>query len=202
MRTLYMNSSLTILLVIFSISISVAQDTIKTDNTLLGQSKDILQKSKNNEQGFKIINPSRLEIFNKNLSDSLTLSRQKLTTALATLNTQDATIISLTSEIKTKEENLSKSANLVDNIGFLGMTINKSTYNLAMWGLLFLLTAILIFTIFQSGSYRKEARYRIKLFEDLSKEFQAYKVKANDKEKLLARELQTAKNRIDELTSR
>ena len=103
-----MNSSLTILLVIFSISISVAQDTIKTDNTLLGQSKDILQKSKNNEQGFKIINPSRLEIFNKNLSDSLTLSRQKLTTALATLNTQNATIISLTSEIKTKEENLSK----------------------------------------------------------------------------------------------
>lgn len=193
-------------IVLFSLlttSATNAQDTIlNTDHSISGQYKELLQKSKRNGQGFEIINPERLQLFHKNVTDSLSSNRQKLAEALSKLKTQNASINSLNAGLKSKEENLSKSENMINTIGFLGIQIDKSTYNMVMWGLVILLGAILAFALFQSISYRKEARYRIKLFEDLSEEFQAYKVKANDKEKKLARELQTEKNRVDELTSR
>jgi hypothetical protein len=192
-----------VLLSVFVTGAANAQDTLlSTDHSLSGQYKDLLQKSKRNDQGFEIINPERLQSFHKNVTDSLNSNRQKLAEAQSKLKNQNAAINSLNAGLKTKEENLTKSENMINTIGFLGIQINKSTYNMVMWGVVLLLAAILAFTLFQSVSYRKEARYRIKLFEDLSEEFQAYKVKANDKEKKLARELQTEKNRLDELTSR
>ena len=91
---------------------------------------------------------------------------------------------------------------MVDEISMLGISINKGTYNWIMWGLVLFLGAAFAFILFQSFSLRKEARYRSNLYSDLSEEFQAYKTKCNDKEKKLARELQTEKNRIDELLRR
>ncbi|WP_026897878.1 hypothetical protein [Daejeonella oryzae] len=191
------------LLLGFLCTSAIAQDTLKTsDPTISGQYNELIKKSKNNNQGYKIINPVRLQTFKRNLTDSLNTSRQKLAEAISQLNDQNKQINTLNAGIKTKEENLSKSEDLINQIEFLGMPVNKSTYSMVMWGVLFLLAAALAFTLFQSQSYRKEARYRIKLFSDLSEEFQTYKIKANEKEKRLARELQTEKNRVDELTAR
>ena len=71
-----------------------------------------------------------------------------------------------------------------------------------MWGLVILFGALAILVFTRIGSYKHEAMYRTTLYSELEEEFKAYKVKANDKEKKLARELQTERNKVDELMGR
>ena len=185
---------------IFSAS---AQDTTATvDKSLSGQYREIIQKSKNDARGFKVVNPARLSSFNKSFSDSLRQTRRALAEAQNKITAQNKTISSLQADVNTKDKSLTESRAMVDDISLLGIPVNKSTYNWIMWGLVILLGAGFAFVVFQSAGYRKEARYRIKLFSDLSEEFQQHKIKSNDKEKRLARELQTEKNRVDELLKR
>jgi hypothetical protein len=180
-----------------------AQDTLASaDKSLAGQYREIVQKSKNNDQGFKIVNPVRLSNFNKSFSDSLRQTRSRLTEAQNKIASQTKTINTLQADVTNKDKSLTESRSLVDDISLLGIPVSKSTYNWIMWGLVILLGAALAFVVFQSGSYRREARYRTKLFAELSDEFQLFKTKSNDKEKKLARELQTEKNRVDELLKR
>jgi hypothetical protein len=180
-----------------------AQDTSATvDKSLAGQYREIIQKSKNDARGFKVVNPSRLSSFNKSFSDSLRQTRRNLSEARNKIAAQSKTITSLQTDVSSKEKSLTESRAMVDDISLLGIAVSKSTYNWIMWGLVILLGASFAFVVFQSAGYRKEARYRIKLFSELSDEFQQFKTKSNDKEKRLARELQTEKNRVDELLKR
>lgn len=180
-----------------------AQDTTElVDKSLAGQYREILQKSKNNAQGFKIVNPARLSSFQRNFSDSLRQTRNSLVEAQKQIAGQKKTISTLKADVAGKEQSLTESKSMVDEISMLGISVSKSTYNWIMWGLVIVLAAAFAFVVFQSTSLRKEARYRTNLYSDLSEEFQAFKTKANDKEKKLARELQTEKNRVDELLKR
>ena len=180
-----------------------AQDTTQTvDKSLSGQYREILQKSKNNDQGFKIINPERLSTYHRNSADSLRQTRIQLSEAQKKIAVQNKTISTLRADVTGKEQSLSESKTMVDEISMLGIHVNKATYNWIMWGLVLILGAGLAFVVFRSASYRKEARYRTNLFTELSDEFQTFKTKSNDKEKKLARELQTEKNRVDELLRR
>lgn len=178
------------------------QDTVKIpDRSLEGQYKELIQKS-NNYNGYKIINPVRIAAFKKNYMDTLNVERRKLSGLQGKLTVQNETISSLKADLASKEQNLEKSKALVDEVRLLGISLSKSTYNILMWGLVAVLAAALSLIVFKSKRYRKEAKYRIKLFNELSEEFQSHKVKANEKEKKLARELQTEKNRLDELLGR
>jgi len=180
-----------------------AQDTTETvDKSLAGQYREIIQKSKNDAQGFKIVNPARLSSFQRNFSDSLRQTRNKLTEAQKQIAGQQKTITTLKADVAGKDKSLTESKSMVDEISLLGISVAKSTYNWIMWGLVIVLAAAFAFVVIQSTSLRKEARYRTNLYSDLAEEFQAFKTKANDKEKKLARELQTEKNRVDELLKR
>ena len=71
-----------------------------------------------------------------------------------------------------------------------------------LWGALLLLAAGLIFAISRMRSAVKEASYRSGLYEQLFLELCEHRSKANEREKKLARELQTARNRVEELTGK
>ena len=173
-----------------------------TDNSISSQYQDIIQKSKSNDQGFKVINPARLSTFQKNFTDTIRQAKKKLAEVQNKINQQNKSLASLKANLESEKKNLNESKSQVDEINLFGFGVNKSRYNWLMWGLVIGLGAALAFIIFRSTSSRREAKYRIKLFDELSGEFQTYKVKANEKEKKLARELQTERNRVDELLKR
>ena len=52
--------------------------------------------------------------------------------------------------------------------------------------------------IARSGLHSREATYRTKLYTELEEEYKTFKAKANEKEKKLARELQTERNKLDD----
>jgi hypothetical protein len=168
---------------------------VNTDKSLNGQYVYLSSKFYNYQK-------PQLAAFYKNVTDTLRTERKKVKDLQQQLTTQGKTVQTLQSDVNAKEQSLSESNSKMDSISFLGIDVAKATYNTIMWGLVIAFGAIAAIVIVQSTSARREAKYRIKLYDELDEEYKAYKVKANDKEKKLARELQTERNKLDELLGR
>lgn len=162
---------------------------VMTDKSLNGQYSFLLTKVYHYQEPF-------LSAFWKSASDTLKFYRQKQNEALSKVTAQNKLIDSLKAQVTNKDEALSTK---VEEITFLGIQMPLSTYNIITWGLViaFALTAIIVLST--SGRFRHEAKYRTTLYNELEEEYKAFKTKANDKEKKLARELQTERNRLEEL---
>jgi hypothetical protein len=138
--------------------------------------------------------------FYKNITDSLTIQKRKVKQLQASLSSQTKAVKDLQTDVSSKQESLDESNSKADAISLLGIRMTKSAYNTMMWGLVLVFGATAAVVIMQSGSNRREAKYRTKLYDDLDNEYKTYKVKANEKEKKLARDLQTARNKLEEIT--
>jgi hypothetical protein len=168
---------------------------VNTDKSLSGQYQYVASKVYNYQK-------PPLAAFYKNVTDSLRAERKKAKDLQQQLTAQGKTVQTLQTDASTKEESLTQLNAKVDAISLLGIPVSKALYNTIMWGLVIAFGAVATIVILQSGSARREAKYRIKLYEELDEEYKAYKVKANEKEKKLARELQTERNKLDEFLGR
>jgi hypothetical protein len=166
-----------------------------TDKSLNGQYQYLLSKVYYYQQPL-------VGAFHKSFMDTLGLARKALKDAKATAALQAKTIDSLQTNEKASSESLSASNARVSAINMFGIELNKVTYNLLMWGLVVLFGVIAIVVIARSGANSREARYRTQLYNELEEEHKNYKAKANEKEKKLARELQTERNKLDDLLGR
>ncbi|MCO5945970.1 hypothetical protein [Mucilaginibacter flavidus] len=172
------------------------EDTLlMRDKSISGQYKYLLTKVYHMQEPF-------VTSFYKNMRDTMNVDRKKLQEAEAKLAAATKTTTDLQSNVSEKEKSLAQSNSRVNAINLLGIYIDKGVYNLIMWGLVIVLGLTAAIVIYRSGSYSREARYRIDLYNELEEEFKTYKAKANEKEKKLARELQTERNKVDELMGR
>ncbi len=190
---------LTLLLLIIYTSINLQAQTPGT--TLTQQHQDVVLRS-GSWQGFKQIRQDKIDRFWRNIQDTLTRQKQLTREANAKVLSSAKTVDDAKAELQTAQQQLEEARSSVNEVSLLGIPLEKGTYNLIMWGLVLLLAAALTFAIYRSRSALTEAHYRTGLYNELSEEFQKYKVSANDKEKKLARELQTERNRIAEMTGR
>ncbi len=168
---------------------------VNTDKSLSGQYQYLTTKVYNYQR-------PPLTAFYKNVMDTLRAERKKSKELQQKLSSQGKAVQDLQSDVNAKEQSLTESNAKADAISLAGIMVNKTTYNTIMWGLVIALGAITTVVLLSSGSARREAKYRSKLYEELDEEYKAYKVKANEKEKKLARELQTERNKLDELLGR
>jgi peptidoglycan hydrolase CwlO-like protein len=192
---------LSFILLSFTIQAQVIADSTATDPSLRGQYQLMLAKSKT-INGYKLVNPSRITAFWKNLQDTLYTERKQLQTTRLKIKEQEKSITELKAQISGKESSLASTNARVNEISFLGMSFTKSGYNTTVWTLIIGLAATLTFIILRSAKHIHEAKYRSTLYEEISQEYQNYKTKANDKEKKLARELQDERNKLDEMKNR
>ncbi|GAB2974114.1 hypothetical protein GCM10027049_05400 [Mucilaginibacter puniceus] len=170
---------------------AITQQPVTVDKSLNAQYQDLLTKVYNYQKPF-------VSALWKNVTDTINSNRRKLKEAQATIATQTQTIKGLEGDVTEKEESLA----VADSINLFGASLSKSAYNLIMWGLVIVAGSIAAIVIARSGSNKREAAYRIQLYNELEEEFKAHKTKANEKEKKLARELQTERNKVDELMGR
>jgi hypothetical protein len=180
---------------------SIAQDSTKIDRSLHGQYLELLTKSKS-FYGSKIISPDRLSIYWKNVRDTLNTERQQLRITKAKVTQLQKDILELKGQVQGRETALSSSNQKLNQITFLGIAFEKGTYNTIVWTLIIILALALIVVIIRSAKHIHESKYRSTLYEEVATEYQSYKVKANDKEKKLARELQDERNKFEEYKTR
>lgn len=166
-----------------------------TDKSLNGQYQYVLSKTYHYQQ------PMIAALW-KNINDTLTAAKKQLKDAQGKLSAQSQSINSLQSDVKNKDQAITETNARQNDISLLGIYMPKTAYNLLMWGLVAGLGLALVIVILRTAGNSREAKYRTKLYEELNEEFVAYKAKANEKEKKLARELQTERNKNDELMGR
>jgi hypothetical protein len=163
-----------------------------SEKSLNGQYQYLLTKVYNYQQPL-------ISAFHKNVMDTLNQVRAALKKAKDKVTVQGKTIDSLQTASKSADQTVSDANNKLNEIDLLGVPMAKATYNLIMWGLVILFGVIAVIVIARSGAHSSEAKYRTQLYNELDEEYKAYKVKANEKEKKLARELQTERNKLDDL---
>jgi hypothetical protein len=168
-----------------------AETPVSTDKSLAGQYQYVLSKTYHYQQ------PMVAALW-KNINDTLVTTKKNLKTVQTKLSAQNKTLDSLRNDIKSLENAGSNQ----DSISLMGTYVTKTTYSLTMWGLVVVLGLALLIIILKTGGASREAKYRTTLYEELNEEFTAYKAKAADKERKLARELQTERNKVDELMGR
>lgn len=177
-------------------------DTVKnTDPSLRGQYQFMLSRSKT-INGYKLINPSRLDAVWKSVSDTLRKERVELNKAHTKINEQAKTITNLQGEITGKETSLSNTNAKVNEISLLGLSFTKGTYNIIVWSIILVLAIALFVVIARSAKNILEAKHRTQLYDEVSNEYQAYKAKSNEQQRKLARELQDERNIVEELKAR
>ena len=174
---------------------TAADSALAKDKSLNGQYQYLLSKLYHYQQPL-------VSALWKNLQDTLKTERRNLKEAKAKLAAQTQDITGLKTDVATKSQTLSESNAKRDEINLAGISFTKATYNLMMWGLVIVFGLTAAIVIARSGAHSREAKYRIKLYNELDEEYKAYKVKSNEKEKKLARELQTERNKLDELLGR
>jgi hypothetical protein len=140
-----------------------------------------------------------ISAFGKNVLDTLNAVRTKLKAAEDKVSKAVDTVNTTPTDDSQRTPGTTIASNEID---VFGIVISKSLYNLIVWGLVALLAIITFTVVGRSGSHRREAKYRSQLYGELEDEFKVYKKQANEKEKKLARELQTERNKLDELLGR
>ncbi len=171
----------------------LATVAVSSDKSLKGQYEFILSKVYSYQQ-------PPIAAFYKSVQDTLQVQRKSLATFQTKLSAQTKSVAALQADANSKEQSLNASNAQVNSINFLGRPVAKMTYNTIMWGLVIALSTLAAAVIFLSGSARREAHYRTKLYNDLEEEYKGYKTKANEKEKKLSRDLQTVRNKLEEIT--
>ncbi|WP_461789790.1 hypothetical protein [Pedobacter sp.] len=176
------------------------RDTVKnTDPSLNGQYTFMLSRTRTSPDGYKMIAKYRLDELWKNVMDTLRKEKADKKNLQQKLNDQNKTVNYLKTEISGKEASLTENTNKVNEISILGITFEKGTYNIMMWGIVGALTIALIIVIIRSGKSIGEAKHRTGLYNEIAEEYQAFKSKSVEKERKLARELQDERNKLEEL---
>ena len=179
----------------------ISRDTVKnSDPTLSGQYRFMLSRTRTSADGYKMVAGYRLDQLWKNVGDTLRKERAEIRNLQQKLTEQQKTVSYLKTEISGKEASLTENTNKVNEIRFLGIPFEKGTYNIIVWSLIGVLAVALIVIIARSGKNISEAKHRTQLYNEVAEEYQAYKAKAVEKERKLARELQDERNKLEELT--
>jgi len=176
-------------------AIATAKPAAPTDNSLNGQYQYLLTK-------VYVYQQPLLNAFHKSITDTLIQARRGLKASQNNLAVANKTIDSLQASIKANTQSLNESNEKVNEVSLIGVPVTKATYNLIMWGLVIVFGAIAGIVIARSGASTREAKYRTQLYSELEEEYRVYKAKAVEKEKKMARELQTERNKLDELLGR
>ena len=184
-------------------SYSLKNDTVlNKDNSLNGQYQFMLSRSIGTADGYRMINPNRLATLWKNTTDTIRKEKEENKKLKLKITDSEKTINYLRTEISGKDASLNENVDKINEIKFLGISFNKSSYSILVWSIIGILIIALAVVIIRSGKNITEAKHRTQLYNEIAEEYQNFKSKANEKERKLARELQDERNKLDELLNR
>jgi hypothetical protein len=165
--------------------------------TLAQQYDEVVNRS-GSYKIYKNIKKAKIEELWKNVNDSLKQQQQLMLQSKAESEKSSQTISAMQTEI----DSFKASGSSIGKLSNIGTSMKGSSDSMLLWVALLLLAAALAYAIFRMRSAVKEASYRSGLYDQLFEELREHRSKANEREKKLARELQTERNRVAELTGR
>ena len=162
--------------------------------TIEGQFDELVDKAGNWEK-FKLVKKESIYTFKRTLLDSLNGQKTLLREKLDTISAQSSRIKELNRNIQSLQNELDKEKNRNDSIDFLGLTIEKGVYSIIVWGIIVVLTILLVVFISRYTSSNIITRGALKDLENLQNEYEEYRAKAIEREQKVRRQLQDEINK-------
>ncbi|MDO6676146.1 hypothetical protein C7448_1076 [Tenacibaculum gallaicum] len=179
---------------IFTQSIIAQDSSIEQPNTVENQFKELYKKS-NNYQIYKVVKKNEYLRLQNSILDSIKVIKTDAAAKQVKINEQQKSITELQTKIDTLNKDLTTSIDKEDAISFIGIPLNKSTYNSIVWGIIFVLLAGLTFFIYRFKNSNVITKETKSLLTDTEEEFEQYKRKSIEKEQKLRRQLQDEINK-------
>lgn len=124
---------------------------------------------------FRAVREDMFQKIKKNVNDSLSTMHKKISELNNQTGALRTEIDSLNSRLGTTRANLDETTRSKNSVPFLGMEVEKGTYNSIMWSIIIILLLVLLtgFLVFRRN--QKIVVNRNKDLEDLKVEFEAYR---------------------------
>ena len=168
-----------------SFQMSAQEDTI---NTIENQFDNIYRTS-STYQNYKVINRDRFNTLKSSVLDSLKVYSTSISAKEKTITARSSEIESLKKELAETNTKLKDAISKENSFSFLGMEIDKGTYNLMVWALVGILLAGLIHFIYQFTKSNSVTKIALSNLEEVEKEFEAHRKKTLEREQKLRRQL-------------
>lgn len=179
---------------IFTQSIIAQENLPEQPNTVENQFNELYKKS-NNYQIYKVIKKNEYLRLQKSILDSIKVIKTDAASKQVKINEQQKSITKLQTKIDTLNSDLATSIGKEDAISFIGIPLDKATYNTIVWGIIFALLAGLAFFIYRFNNSNVVTKETKSLLADTEEEFEQYKRKSIEKEQKLRRQLQDEINK-------
>lgn len=166
----------------------------ESENTIDSQITDLIEKS-NTYQSYKVIEISNLRTLQRNIKDSISSLKTTIADSKSIILEQNNKIDSITHQIEKLNRDLAQTQEKVENINFLGIPTQKSSYNSIMWSIiivLLLISSVLFFRFKKSHGDTKDAREKL---EETEVELENLRKRSLEREQKVRRQLQDEINK-------
>ncbi|MFC7524534.1 hypothetical protein ACFQRK_11290 [Parapedobacter sp. GCM10030251] len=147
------------------------------------------------QDGIEHVRQANLEQIRKNIADTIRVLTKEISDLKSKDGSQQAAVEAMTDSLAQARNELQIAQREKDSFSFIGVSLEKSTYSLIMWGIVLLLAAALIFYIYRYNQGHVVTNDTKKAIEELQEEFDQHRKKAMEKEQKLKRQLQDELNK-------
>lgn len=147
------------------------------------------------QDGIEHVRQANLEQIRKNIADTIRVLTKEISDLKSKDGSQQAAVEAMTDSLAQARNELQIAQREKDSFSFIGVSLEKSTYSLIMWGIVLLLAAALIFYIYRYNQGHMVTNDTKKAIEELQEEFDQHRKKAMEKEQKLKRQLQDELNK-------
>lgn len=177
---------------------AIAQEEAVVDNSLQGQFNQIKEQSESYKK-YKVIDRVKLDNFWKNIQDTLSSRKTEISQNLTEIGGLEGKINTLNQTITQQEESLEASTFEKEHINVLGADFTKSGFISFSFIIILTLAVVLAFFVYKFQESNKVTVRKKNEYAKLDGDFEKFKKEALDKQMKLRRELQTEKNKLEEL---
>lgn len=193
---------LSILIMVFFVGTVVSQTTIRreppkgslTSGTIDSQFIYIYAISKT-QDGIEHVRQANLDLLRKNVADTIRMLNKQIVDLKAKDGGQQAAVDAMADSLAQVKANLQETQREKDSFSVIGISLQKGTYSLMMWGLVLLLAIALVFFIYRHSQSHMVTRDTKKAIEALHADFDQHRKKSMEKEQKLMRQLQDEINK-------
>lgn len=193
---------LTMLIALTSVGTAFGQSTTRreppkgslTSGTIDSQFVYLYAISKS-QNGIEHVRQANLERIRKNIADTIQVFTKEIAALKARDGSHRATVEAITDSLTQARNDLQAAQREKDSFSFIGISLQKGTYSLIMWGIVLLLGVALAFYVYRYNQSHIVTRDTKKAIGDLQGEFEQHRKKAMEKEQKLKRQLQDEINK-------
>lgn len=169
-----------------------------TSNSLNKQFLELKDKA-NNYQDYKVIKHTQLNEFWNRVQDSIVIYKKEIVSAQKEIDSQKAELNQLKQSLKSTQAEVHKNDYASARISVFGIQMLKENYVFLNVGIIAVLLVMLAVALISYKKSKKIADEKITEFDSVQSELNSYKQRLRERETIMGRELQTERNKVDEL---